>query len=868
MKKIFIYTAVLLKICLIWPVLAQSPDKSLSQVPLLVIVDRDEIHLGKYLQILEDKTGNLDIEKISSSQFEDNWYQNEEDVPNFGFSNSAYWVRFRISGNSNKNVIRLLQIDFPLHDYLDIYIPDSSGDFSVYKTGDRRPFSTKPIAHRTFLVKIELKPNIQQTIYLRIESYDGIHESLPIVLLKPGAFEQNTRTEYLWFGLFYGILLAMLGYNLFIFFSLKDHTYLYYVLYLTFFILWSFTFDGLTFQYLWPEAPDWNNFIINIFGLIAVIFTARFTQSYFNSKEIIPGLHKVYQGCILFFLITLIIAITGEYAITVLIMSTGILVFLVINLLTGVITLTRGYAPAKFYLWAWSIFIISFLLFLMKTIDIIPSNLITENSFRMGVVIEVVLLSFALSYRIKLYEQQRIKTAEKLKQAEKIEAQAQELETLDNIVRAINREVEFDNVIKSLLKQGLELFSHITRSAALIFDNSTKSYHIIAAEGFDINKVKNISMTIEDIRTKFSNISNKVGKGIFIVRNNEDKSKNKIFSKLTQSKSVLAMSISLQGHLAGFLLFDNKSGFDTFDRSDAHKMKHFRSHAISAFAKAKMLKDLKEKTEQIVKTQNQLVMQEKMASLGQMTAGIAHEIKNPLNFITNFSEATVQLAEELKEELQKNKQDNSDYDYVEEILEYIEQNTKDISENSKRADGIIQSMMLHTRGEKAERRAVDINFLLDQNINLAYHGFRAQDSSFNVTIEKDFDESIGMQEVVHQDIGRVFLNILNNACYAVREKQIDQGDSFSPTIWVSSQSLDEKIEIKIRDNGPGIPKEIINKIIEPFFTTKPTGEGNTGLGLSISYDIVVNEHQGIFEVNSEVGEFTEFVIGLPSSAKK
>jgi len=274
-----------------------------------------------------------------------------------------------------------------------------------------------------------------------------------------------------------------------------------------------------------------------------------------------------------------------------------------------------------------------------------------------------------------------------------------------------------------------------------------------------------------------------------------------------------------------------------------------------------------EGTQKILDTQQQLIMHEKMASLGQMAAGIAHEIKNPLNFISNFSESSLNMADELKEELKKNKDklDISDYNYVEEIISDVQQNAKDICENSKRADDIVQSIMLQTRGEKGERRPVDVNNLLDQNVNLGYHGFRAQDAGFNVTIEKSYDENMGTHEVIHQDLGRVFLNILNNACYAVRQKQREQGEQYSPTLSVATRNLGDSIEIRIRDNGLGILPEGRDKIFDPFFTTKPTGEGNTGLGLSISYEIIVHEHKGKIEVESEPGEYTEFIINLPKT---
>ncbi len=273
----------------------------------------------------------------------------------------------------------------------------------------------------------------------------------------------------------------------------------------------------------------------------------------------------------------------------------------------------------------------------------------------------------------------------------------------------------------------------------------------------------------------------------------------------------------------------------------------------------------KEAAEKMAAAQDRLIAHEKMASIGQLVGGIVHEIKNPLNFVTNFSEGTVDLAGELKQELSKHraKLPEEDYEHLSELVADIVQNAEDIRENGRRADSIIQSMMLHARGGEGERRPVDVNPMVDENVNLAYHGFRAQDPSFNVTIERDYDDEVGVVEIVEQDIGRVILNLLNNACYAVREKQRTTEAPYSPTLRVSTNKTDDSIEIRIRDNGPGIPEEILEQIFNPFFTTKPSGEGNTGLGLSISNDIVVESHQGKLEVTSEPGEFTEFVIRLP-----
>ena len=263
--------------------------------------------------------------------------------------------------------------------------------------------------------------------------------------------------------------------------------------------------------------------------------------------------------------------------------------------------------------------------------------------------------------------------------------------------------------------------------------------------------------------------------------------------------------------------------------------------------------------------QKQLIVQEKMASLGSLTAGIAHEIKNPLNFVNNFAEGSVELADELQEELDKYKEkfETDDYENITEVLADIRQNVMDIHDNGKRADGIVHGMMDHARGTEGQQRATNINALIDENINLAYHGYRAKESAFNVSIQKKFAEALAPIEVFPQSLGRVLLNIFTNACYAVHQKHKELGSNYSPTITVSTGSENGKLEIRVWDNGPGIPEKIRDKIFNPFFTTKPTGEGNTGLGLSISYDIITQEHGGKIKVESNLGEFTEFVISLP-----
>src|SRR5215472_12144584 len=254
-----------------------------------------------------------------------------------------------------------------------------------------------------------------------------------------------------------------------------------------------------------------------------------------------------------------------------------------------------------------------------------------------------------------------------------------------------------------------------------------------------------------------------------------------------------------------------------------------------------------------------------MASLGQLTAGIAHEIKNPLNFVNNFADLSVELLDELKETtapaiaaLDEDKRTE-----IDETIEMLTGNLEKIAEHGRRADGIVKSMLEHSRGTSGERRTVDLNGLIDEALNLAYHGGRAQDASFNITLERDFADPIAPIELVPQDITRVCLNLIGNGFYAATKRQKQEGDpTFKPTLKVSTRDLGDAVEVQVRDNGVGIAPEIKDKLFQPFFTTKPTGEG-TGLGLSISYDIVTQQHRGTITVDSRVGEFTEFTVRLP-----
>jgi signal transduction histidine kinase len=447
----------------------------------------------------------------------------------------------------------------------------------------------------------------------------------------------------------------------------------------------------------------------------------------------------------------------------------------------------------------------------------------------------------------------------KLREVELVKKQADELETVDRLVKVINRAEDLDQLFNSLLKQTFNLIPQTEKSAIFLLDKKDNLFRVAFTQGYKVKDLEEIKFTSEELKKRYTQNAEEVEKGIFIISNTEKLFGDEKLTGFGKAMSMLVMAVDIDNITEAYVVFDSYTDKNAFDRSTARLLNRFREHAVSAISKAQAMKTLQEKNDEIVRTQQKLVTQEKLASLGTLTAGIAHEIKNPLNFVNNFTEVSRELLDDLKTEL-----DNNNTDEVKGLIENLQQNLEKINQHGSRADSIVNGMLLHSRGTSGEKILTDINELLDQYVALAYHGLRAQNKEFNITIEKDYDRSVGKINIVPQDISRVFLNIINNACYAANHKKKSAGNSFSPVLNVSTHNLVGKIEIIIKDNGNGIPASIKEQIFNPFFTTKPAGEG-TGLGLSLSYDIITKVHGGELKFESEEGKFTEFTITLPKS---
>jgi signal transduction histidine kinase len=454
------------------------------------------------------------------------------------------------------------------------------------------------------------------------------------------------------------------------------------------------------------------------------------------------------------------------------------------------------------------------------------------------------------------------------------EQRAAEMQTVNNISRALVSQLEFDKLIELVGEQMKKTFKADIVYLAL-HDRESNMLNFPYYYGDEPQSRPFGNGITEKIILK---------KEPLLINQNLDEAYHKIKAekKGEMVESYLGVPIMAGSEAIGVISVQSKEQENRFNENDLRLLTTIAANVGVAMQNAEAYQNLQEALTELKSAQEQLVRQEKLASLGQLTAGIAHEIKNPLNFVNNFSELSIELVDEIREEVQRmtgngapgsskinkgetpllgGEADSSrNTDLILEILNDIEANLSKIHEHGTRADGIVKSMLLHSRGKSGEHIPTDLNKLLDEYVKLSYHGMRAVNKAFNIDMQFHFDDSVGVMDLVAQDLSRAFLNIINNAMYATYDYSKTKVDH-KPVIKVSTKHAGNRVEIRIRDNGPGIHDEIREKIFEPFFTTKPTGEG-TGLGLSMTHDII-KLHQGNLDVETEPGAFTEFIITLP-----
>ena len=446
-----------------------------------------------------------------------------------------------------------------------------------------------------------------------------------------------------------------------------------------------------------------------------------------------------------------------------------------------------------------------------------------------------------------------------------------ELQALGEVSQAVNSTLELETVLTTIVGRAVQL-SHTDTGAIYVFDGERKEFRLHATYG--MSDVMIAAITDQHIGLGDSNIgaATTQRKPVQVpdIRN-QPSPVNEIILR-EGYRGILVIPLLRPDDIVGALVVRRKTPGE-FPQSTIDLLQTFADQSVVAIQNARLYENVETRTRELAKsledlrtTQDRLVQTQKLASLGQLTAGIAHEIKNPLNFVNNFSGVSAELIDELQEALKDVSLNEKRRSEITELMDTLRGNLDKVVQHGKRADTIVKNMLLHSREGSGEHRVVDINAIVEESLNLAWHGARAEKQGFNITLERSLDPTAGEVDVFPQDITRVLLNLISNGFYAATKRKAEtNGGDYEPILAAATKNLGDRVAITIRDNGTGIPAEVKEKIFNPFFTTKPAGEG-TGLGLSISHDIIVKQHGGSIEVDTQPGEFTEIRIILPRAA--
>jgi GAF domain-containing protein len=447
-----------------------------------------------------------------------------------------------------------------------------------------------------------------------------------------------------------------------------------------------------------------------------------------------------------------------------------------------------------------------------------------------------------------------------------------ELRALGEVSQAVNSTLELETVLTTIVGRAVEL-SHTDTGAIYVFDEVRQEFRLHATHGMSEAMIAAISG--QHIGLGHGNVGAATAQRkpvqVADIRDEPTSPVNEIILR-EGYRSILVIPLLRPDHIVGALVVRRKAPGE-FPQSTVELLQTFSDQSVVAIQNARLYENVEIRTRELAKsledlrtTQDRLVQTQKLASLGQLTAGIAHEIKNPLNFVNNFSGLSSELIDELQDTLKGISLNDQARAEIKELTDTLKGNLNKVIQHGKRADAIVKNMLLHSREGSGEHRVVDINALVEESLNLAWHGARAEKQGFNITLERSFDPTAGGADVFPQDITRVLLNLISNGFYAAAKRKSEAGgNDYESILAASTKNLGDRVEITIRDNGTGILPDVKEKIFNPFFTTKPAGEG-TGLGLSISHDIIVKQHGGSIDVDTMPGEFTAFRIILPRNA--
>jgi two-component system NtrC family sensor kinase len=701
MKRI-IFLLLLLQISLIAKLAAQSP----------VIYNGENTIIGKYVSILKDSTNNLDLQTISKSNA---FVPSKIETPNLQLSKSAFWLKFSIRNTSASHHL-VLELDYPTLSACDFYYPEN-GHYRVQKLSDTLPFSQRAYQHQNFLFEFKLPKDSTATYYLRVKSTEQM--VLPLILGSRANVAESLSLKNILWGIFIGIIVVMAAYNFFIYLFTRDRSYIFYVLYVSFIGLTQTTLSGYTYRFLFPETPLLFHKSIIIFPALAGISAMLFVRAFLDTKHRTPKLHKIFPIAIILYSSAIVFRLAGIDQVSYRMIDISAICTTFLIYAVAVVISRQGYKPARYFLFAWTIFFAGILMFTLRNLGVLPYNDFTNYTMESGIAVEVTLLSIALADRINV-----LKREKELSQAEALSA-AQENE---RIIREQN--------------------------------------------------------TLLEVRVK-----------------------------------------------------ERTSELNT------------------------ALEDLKQ-------AQSQLIEREKMASLGQLTAGIAHEINNPINFVTSnvsplrrdidmifnaidFIEGVAlsdASADDKRVQLEEYKEDQ-ELDYLQAEIRHL---LSGIYNGAARTAEIVKGLRIFSRLDEDDLKRADLNEGIDSSMIILNNQIG------NIHVVKEYGD-LPLVECYPGKLNQVFLNILSNSIYAVH-KQF--GDKSGGEIRITTSPNHDHVEIRFKDNGLGIDEETQKKIFDPFFTTKDVGEG-TGLGMSIAYN-TIRKHNGSIKINSTPGSGAEFIITLPT----
>jgi signal transduction histidine kinase len=440
-----------------------------------------------------------------------------------------------------------------------------------------------------------------------------------------------------------------------------------------------------------------------------------------------------------------------------------------------------------------------------------------------------------------------------------------ELRALGEVSQAVNSTLDLPTVLSTIVANAVQL-SGTEAGAIYVFEEVQREFQLRATYGMDQQLID--AVTRQRVDLDETTVAQALAQRDPVqIADLKQQPSSALYEIILHAgfRAVLVAPLLRGEEIVGLLVVRRRTP-GAFQQNIVDLIKTFAAQSAVAIENARLFKNVETSLEDLRTTQDRLVQTQKLASLGQLTAGIAHEIKNPLNFVNNFSGVSVEMIEELQEALDRMKGDAKTRAEIAELTNTLRDNLNKIVQHGKRADSIVKNMLLHSREGSGEHRPVEINAVVDEAVNLAYHGARAEKQGFNIALERSLDPTAGQVDCFPQEITRVLLNVISNGFYAAikRKAQANNGD-YEPTLTAVTKNLGDRVEIRIRDNGTGISPEVREKLFSPFFTTKPAGEG-TGLGLSISHDIIVKQHAGSIDVETQLGEFTEFKIVLPRIA--